>query len=64
MKQKVFTEKEDAYYLRISRSYLAQDRMNGKFPNRTQSPRFIKFGKSIRYLREDLDNWLHQFRQV
>ena len=42
MKQKVFTEKEAAYYLRISRSYLAQDRMNGKFPNRTQSPRFIK----------------------
>tara|TARA_R110002072_G_scaffold301521_1_gene481445 strand:+ start:2333 stop:2530 length:198 start_codon:yes stop_codon:yes gene_type:complete len=63
MEQKVFTEKEAAFYLRVSRSYLAQDRMNGKLPNRTQGPRFIKFGKSIRYLREDLDNWLQQFRQ-
>ncbi len=57
------TEAQAAEYIGMSRSYLRQDRMNGERSNRTPGPRFIKVGsRAIRYLLEDLDAWLDQWR--
>lgn len=56
------TEREAAYYISMSRSYLSQDRMDGFRKNRTPGPNFVKVGKAVRYLKEDLDLWLEQNR--
>lgn len=60
----IFKEKEAAEYIGMSRSFLRQDRMNGLRERRTAGPSFIKIGRSIRYLKEDLDAWLMKHRQV
>lgn len=56
-----YTEKEASLYINMSRSYLRQARMEGNRELRTPAPRFIKIGRSVRYLREDLDFWLDSF---
>lgn len=58
MEKRVFTEIETAAYLGMSRSYLRQSRMEGNRQNRTPATPFIRIGRSIRYLKEDLDQWL------
>ncbi len=58
---RALTEHEAASYIGMSRSYLAQARMDGHRENRTPAPPFIKIGRSVRYLKEDLDHWLDQF---
>jgi hypothetical protein len=62
MEKRGFTEKEASEYLAISRSFLRQDRMNGFRKGRTPGPNFVRFGRSIRYLKEDLDRWLEKHR--
>jgi predicted DNA-binding transcriptional regulator AlpA len=62
MNKVAFTEKEASEYISMSRSYLRQDRMNGFRKNRTPGPHFIKLGRSIRYLKTDLDDWLMTHR--
>ncbi|OGV29237.1 MAG: hypothetical protein A3E88_07820 [Legionellales bacterium RIFCSPHIGHO2_12_FULL_35_11] len=62
MDKKVFKEAEAANYICMSRSFLSQDRMNGVLAKRTPGPQYIKIGRSIRYLRDDLDSWLDQHR--
>ncbi len=57
---RVLTEQETASYIGMSRSYLRQARMEGNRDNRTPAPPFIKIGRAVRYLREDLDNWIDQ----
>jgi hypothetical protein len=57
-----FTEAEAAEYIRMSRSFLRQDRMNGIRANRTPGPSFVRVGKTIRYLKIDLDMWLMKHR--
>ncbi len=57
---RVFTEQETSRYIGMSRSYLRQARMDGNRDNRTPAPPFIKIGRSVRYLREDLDSWIDQ----
>ena len=57
------TELEAARYVRMSQSYLRQSRMDGDRENRTPGPRFLKIGRSVRYLVDDLDAWLEQFRR-
>lgn len=59
--QRVLTEIETSQYIGMSRSYLRQARMEGNRDSRTPAPPFIKIGRSVRYLREDLDNWLDSF---
>lgn len=54
---RALTEHEAARYIGMSRSYLAQARMDGPRASRTPAPVFIKIGRSVRYLREDLDAW-------
>jgi len=61
---RALTEKQAARYIGFSRSFLRQSRMNGDRENRTPGPKWIKCGKrSVRYLIDDLDHWLEQFRQ-
>lgn len=61
MDKRGFTEKEASYYIAMSRSFLRQDRANGYRKNRTPGPRYVKIGRSIRYLKEDLDRWLEKY---
>lgn len=63
MDKRVFKEVEAANYICMSRSFLSQDRVNGTLKNRTPGPKYIKIGRSIRYLKEDLDIWLDQQRK-
>jgi hypothetical protein len=42
----------------MSRSFLRQSRMNGERINRTNAPKFIKIGASVRYLKSELDEWI------
>ncbi|MDR3477524.1 MAG: DNA-binding protein [Gammaproteobacteria bacterium] len=46
----------------MSRSFLGQDRMNGYRDGGTPGPVFIKIGRSVRYLKADLDAWLKEHR--
>lgn len=62
MSKITLTEKEAAEYIGMSRSFLRQDRMNGIREKRTPGPKFLKIGRSIRYLKDDLDAWLNQHR--
>ncbi|MEM9244086.1 MAG: helix-turn-helix domain-containing protein [Pseudomonadota bacterium] len=56
--KRLFSEQEAAEYLGVSRSYLRQDRMNGKFNDRTPGPEYCRFGTMIRYTKEALDKWI------
>lgn len=58
MEKVVFREREAAEYLAVSRGYLRQDRMYGLRENREPGPNFVKIGRTIRYLKADLDAWL------
>lgn len=61
---KALTEIEASQYIGMSRSFLAQARMDGNRDSRTPAPPFIKIGRSVRYLREDLDHWLDNFMKL
>lgn len=54
----ILTEIEAAKYIGMSRSFLNADRSNGHRKNRTKGPAFLKLGRSIRYRKIDLDEWL------
>ena len=62
--RRCLTEKEVASYIGMSRSFLRQARMHGKRRNRTPGPPFIKIGRKILYLEDDLDAWLEENRCV
>lgn len=62
--RRVLSETEAANYICMSRSYLAQSRMDGRRKNRTPAPPFIKIGRAVRYLQEDLDQWLDGFSKL
>lgn len=61
---RAMTELEAAHYIGMSRSYLAQARMEGHRENRTPAPQFLKIGRSVRYLREYLDAWLDSMHKL
>lgn len=58
---RLLSEQDASQYICMSRSFLRQARMDGNRENRTPAPPFIKIGRSVRYLREDLDTWLDSF---
>ena len=62
VKSRTLNEKQAAKYIGMSRSFLAQNRMEGDLENRTPGPPYLKIGKTIRYLIEDLDAWLLKHR--
>lgn len=61
---RALSEREAGQYIGMSRSFLAQSRMDGHRGSRTSAPPFIKIGRSVRYLREDLDLWLDSFNKL
>lgn len=61
MNKRALSEIEASEYIGMSRSFLRQSRMDGNRENRTPAPPFLKIGRSVRYLKEDLDNWLNSF---
>ena len=61
-KHHLLTEKQAAPYIGMSRSFLRQSRMNGKRENRTPGPPYLKIGRKVLYLAEDLDAWLLEHR--
>jgi len=63
MTQRALKEPEAAQYLSMSASFLRQSRMDGMRENRTPGPPFVKIGRAVRYLVDDLDAWLRTYRQ-
>lgn len=61
MNKRSFTEKEASEYIGMSCSFLRQDRMNGLRKNRTPGPNFVRIGRTVRYLKEELDIWLETY---
>ena len=61
-RHRLLTEKQAAPYIGMSRSFLRQSRMNGERQNRTSGPPFLKIGRKVLYLAEDLDAWLMEHR--
>ena len=55
-----FRDAEAAHYIGMSESWLRQSRMRGN----PEAPPYIKIGKSVRYLKADLDDWLVGLRHV
>ncbi|MCZ6862485.1 MAG: helix-turn-helix domain-containing protein [Alphaproteobacteria bacterium] len=55
-----FKDAEVAHYIGMSESWLRQSRMRGN----PKAPPYIKIGKSVRYLKADLDDWLDRLRHV
>ncbi len=55
-------EKDAAAYIDMSTAFLRSDRMNGPLKNRTTGPPFVKKGRRISYLIDDLDRWLEEHR--
>lgn len=52
--EKLFTVDEYCEWLGISKGAAAQDRYMGR------GPKFIKFGKQVRYRESDVQAWLDQ----
>lgn len=58
--RRCLTEKEAAHYIGMSVSFLRRDRMEGVIGKSTPGPKYLKIGRSVRYLKEELDQWLEQ----
>ena len=56
--RRCLTEKEAAHYIGMSVSFLRRDRMEGVIGKSTPGPKWLKIGRSVRYLKEELDQWL------
>ncbi|MBW7996795.1 MAG: helix-turn-helix domain-containing protein [Candidatus Glassbacteria bacterium] len=54
------SDRETAFYIGMSSSWLRQSRVTGN----PDAPPFIKIGRSVRYLREDLEAWLRSKRRT
>jgi len=61
--QRGYADPQAAAYIGMSISFLRQSRMDGDRANRTPGPPFVRIGRTIRYLKDDLDAWLEQNRQ-
>ena len=57
--QRTLTSAEAARYIGMSESWLRQTRMRGA----SDAPPHLKISRSVRYLREDLDDWLEERRR-
>ena len=64
LQSRALTEQDAAQYICMSRSFLRQSRMDGRRDTRTPAPPFIKIGRAVRYLREDLDQWLDEQQKL
>ena len=58
MNKRGFNTVEAAYYIGMSEEYLRKARVTGPSSNGAPAPRFIKLGRCVRYLQDDLDAFL------
>ena len=58
-RSRTLPDREAAIYIGMSESWLRQSRVTGN----PDAPPFLKIGRSVRYLRADLDIWLEQRRR-
>lgn len=58
-----FSRREAATYIGRSYSWLAKKAMRGEQDPGLDGPRFGRHGKSVVYLKEDLDAWLERALQ-
>lgn len=56
------SESEAAVYIGISSISLRQGRCEGRRDKRMPPPPYVKIGRKILYLRDDLDRWLETYR--
>ena len=56
----VMNEKDAAYYVGLSVSFLRRARMTGRTKSGISGPAYVKVpgGRAVRYRLEDLDRWL------
>lgn len=59
---RVVSEEDAARYLGVSASSLRKGRMPGRRAAQMPSPPFVKIGRRVGYLIEDLETWLRQCR--
>lgn len=59
---KTLTEAQASVYLGVSRATLRQGRCDGRRDNRMPPPPYVRLGRKILYIRQDLDDWLAKFR--
>ena len=57
-KDNCLTTAEAAAYVSMSESWLRQRRMTGPLNDQRPAPPFVRLGRSVRYLKSDLDQWL------
>ncbi len=62
--KRALNEKEASAYIGMSESWLRHGRVEGNLSNCIPKPPFIKIGRSVRYLIEDLDGWLEKFQKL
>jgi predicted DNA-binding transcriptional regulator AlpA len=53
-----FNTRQAAVYIGISQSWLRQRRMTGTLGGQRPAPPFVRLGRSVRYSKLDLDQWL------
>ncbi len=58
-RSRTLPDREAAIYIGMSESWLRQSRVTGN----PDAPPFLKIGRSVRYLRSDLDIWLERQRR-
>jgi predicted DNA-binding transcriptional regulator AlpA len=61
---RAFTTSEAAIYIGMSESWLRHARVEGPREGKIPTLKFIKIGRTVRYLKEDLDSWLDQFQKL
>ena len=64
IEKRALREDEAAIYIGLSPSFLRQSRSQGIRKNHVPPPPFVRLGRVIRYLKEDLDHWLENQRAV
>ena len=57
-------EKDAAAYIGLAPATLRQARCHGEREGKTPVPKHIKIGRAVRYLKEDLDAFLDQMRDL
>lgn len=53
-----FTTPELSSYLKISESWLRQRRMTGTLDDQQPGPPYVRCGRSVRYVKAHVDEWL------
>ena len=62
IKRRLLTEAQAAEFLGVSRSFLRKSRMTGQVENHAEPPPFVKAGRMIRYILDDLESWIEKHR--